>query len=217
MVLWRAAAALGVTTTALASLSALCATTVYRGFAGPSAWETRRGLPTFTDCRDVAQVYADGHHGGRVEAYRLAVTRPLQLGDLTEDVVEIGALREALATVGDDLEAWIAAQSFWRFGGDDFDFEAPPATDDDGNPFELCRAYTDTFRVADNPAFVALAARAGFDGFVYRGSFTSPAKFRRDVTVVEAESSYEDATLSCLEFRPFSPSQILPAAGGAAL
>ena len=185
---------------------------LYRGHGGTDVRRSKQPLPTFTDCKDIAAVYASDQPDGRVQAVHLDITNPLVLGDTCEDVVEIGNLKASLVGPGKveewEFEEWANLKSFWRFGGDEIDIDRPPESDSDGNPYKRELVYTDTYRIADDAQFVGLAQKAGFDGFAYRGTFTSDDRFLRPTDEIERTSSYDEITRSSMEFRPFSLNQI---------
>ena len=185
---------------------------LYRGH-GLGVTDTRCTLPTFTDVIDIAKVYAETHKGTVTKAV-LRLQNPLTLGDEAEDVVEIGFLTKALTQGGvapEQIRAWAKKQTYWRFDGNWIDLTNPPSYAGDGTPYVQDHAYTDTYRVADCPTFLALATQAGYDGYIYRGTFTSGHRLKRPEDVIAAESSFDPTTASALEFRPFRKNQIKPA------
>ncbi len=186
---------------------------LFRGYGGHDIAATRVTLPTFTDVKDIAAIYAEDKPAGRVQVARLLIQNPFPLGNLEEDVVEIGHLQPFLVGPGKisqaEFDEWVDRRSFWRLAGEEIDILSPPEFDADGRPFSRSQTYTDTYRVADDGEFLVLAKKAGFDGYAYRGTFTSGDRFVRPVSEIERDSSFDDSTASSLEFRPFTESQIV--------
>ena len=200
---------------------------VFRGEWGPEAVHpfdaTRLGAPTFSISPDIAEVYATGSDlpeaTPRVRACVLDIRRPLQLGSPDEDVVDFGAVRDALTASGDVSdqevrEAWSRLSGYLR--------HYPPSSlgnplaDEDPDCFTLGFHhaadisdidYTDTHTVADSDGMRQLAERAGFDGFVYTGTFTSPDRFSRSLDEC-IEAGFDDAGSMAVEYRPFRRDQV---------
>ena len=200
--------------------------TVYRGEWGPLVEHpfdaTRLVTPTFSASPDVASVYAmDPWEGGsdpgprRVGAYHLDIRNPLQLGSNDEDVVDFGSLRLALMSNGAVSEAEVR-QAFVELGGirhfPAAELAKPPCDRDPAyhspSPEDVNDVdYTDTYQVADSPRFVELARRAGFDGMVYMGVFTSSDQFHRPMEDA-IEAGYDDLCSMAMEYRPFERAQV---------
>lgn len=201
---------------------------VFRGEWGPvveDAFDSTRdgALPTFTTSPDVAAVYSmgEGFGGpGRIRAVALDIRAPLQIGSLEEDVVDFGDLCERLTESGKVSEQEV--RSAWMQLGDrvrhwDADALATKPSDRDDpewgtdgyGPEDISgEDYVDTYAVADHPAFVELATRAGFDGFNYMGTFTSSDMFIRSMDEAIADG-YDDTCVASVEWRPFRRDQVV--------
>ena len=203
---------------------------VFRGEHGPLVDDpfdaTRLNTPSFTASPDVACVYATGSgqfsRHARVRACVLDIRNPLQLGNLQEDVVDFGMLRDALVATGKvtDTEvrwAWARSEGYLRHWSVSELAKSPEQRDD---PQEYCLGwphtledisdedYTESYRIADSLGFVQLAHQAGFDGFVYQGVFTSPDQFDRPMEQVIA-AGYDNDLSMAMEYRPFHREQVL--------
>ena len=200
---------------------------VYRGEWGPPADHpfdaTRSASPTFTASPDVAAVYATGSDAGRtnarVRACVLDIRRPLQLGSLLEDVVDFGQLRDALiasgeVSDGEVREAWANVDGYLRhYPRSEL---AKPVQDQECEAFSRYSHaeadiadddYTDTYAIADDEGMRALAVRAGYDGYIYQGTFTSPDLFDRPLADCIA-AGYDHTCSMAVEYRPFHRDQV---------
>lgn len=195
--------------------------TVYRGqYAdsdSPAAIESKLPSIPFTISPDVASVYAC--HSGvypqvpRVSACYLDIRNPVVLGEL-DPLVTLREFWEALQPSG-KVTYEEAADAFGRtgfvrlineesedFGGDYMQFS--PASDD----VLTEDSYIDVYRVADNARCVELVKRAGYDGIVFHGPFTSEDLFDRDRETIAA-AGYDFLDDSALEYRVFDASQVV--------
>jgi hypothetical protein len=188
---------------------------LYRAHRDNDAFKAteRNTLPTFTDSKDIAGVYAGdsgrggpGSEGSRVGRFTLDIKNPLRVGDLTEPVVQYGHLLSELTKGGKvteaEVRAWANDFDQWVYDGEQVVLSHGEVVGDPGG------VYSDANRVADNPGFLALAKKAGYDGYLYRGVFTSGDLLERGAKVVEADSSYDDLGDSSLEARPFFAEQV---------
>ncbi len=181
---------------------------LYRGHAAadPSLATNQTTLPTFTDVKEIASVYAEQQERGRVGRYGLSVRNPLLLGDLTEDVATYQNLETALTVTGqvpaERFRAWADRFAHWRYDGEWIELTLAEA---EGN---LNETYSDTYAIADDAGFLRLALEAGYDGYLYRGTFIAEARFHRPPLEIAASSSYDYETASALEARPFYAHQI---------
>jgi len=197
---------------------------VFRGEWGPlaeSAFQATK-LPSvpFSSSPDIASVYAltsprnfDPLNTPRVSAAFLNLTNPLQLGHPFEDVVEVGSLVEMMtaggAVTADEVKAAFAlTDGYIRHlpaGGNP---ELDDWEDFSGDSADLQSwDYAYNHDVADNPAFVELAKRAGFDGFTFTGLFTSSDKFTRPLELAAADG-YDHGLAQAPEYRAFYPEQV---------
>jgi hypothetical protein len=139
---------------------------LYRGHAAadPSLATNQTTLPTFTDVKEIASVYAEQQERGRVGRYGLSVRNPLLLGDLTEDVATYQNLETALTVTGqvpaERFRAWADRFAHWRYDGEWIDLTLAEA---EGN---LNETYSDTYAIADDAGFLRLALEAGYDGYL---------------------------------------------------
>ncbi|MEX3556907.1 MAG: hypothetical protein VB135_00280 [Burkholderia sp.] len=197
---------------------------VFRGEWGPLAESPflATHLPSvpYSSSPDIASVYAltsprnfDPLNTPRVSAAFLNLTNPLQLGHPFEDVVEVGSLVE-LMTAGGAVTADEVKAAFARTDGYIRHLPAGgnPELDDwedfSGDPAELQSwDYAYNHDVADNPAFVELAKRAGFDGFTFTGLFTSSDQFTRPLELAAADG-YDHGLAQAPEYRAFYPEQV---------
>lgn len=199
---------------------------VYRGEWGPLADHpfdaTKCPTPPFSASPDVASVYAASGSWGdgpaRVGAYHLDIRNPMQVGTLDEDVVELGALCDALTATGKVSAAEVRAAfaTLERIRHYPPEELAKPVQEQE--PCDFCNGpadalsefdYTDTYVVADSPVFVELARRAGFDGMVLLGTFTSADRFHRPMEEAIA-AGYDHDLSAALEFRAFDRAQVRP-------
>ena len=180
----------------------------YRGHSAedPSLARKETTLPSFTDSKDIASVYAGKGDGARVSRVNLDIKNPLKLGDVQEDVVSFGDLESAITASGkvskEEFRRWANSLDLWRLDGEEINLTVAESS---GN---LADVYTDTYSAADSSALLELAKRAGYDGYVYRGTFVSEDAFNRATKDVAKDSSYDRSTFSALEARPFSKNQI---------
>lgn len=168
---------------------------VYRGEWGGdpaqnSFANTQLGLPTFTDAKALAEVYANDGEGGRVREVYLAIQNPLRFGE-SDGVVnkaEFKKLAKALKLTAAESADLVSAGG-WVVDGEPQSFDnikAVPAG-----------AYVEAPTLADT-AFIQERAKAlGFDGIIIRGIFTAD---------VEPVGSFDGVT--ALEYRPFSMDQV---------
>lgn len=199
---------------------------VFRGEWGPLAEHpfdaTTLPTPPFSASPDVASVYAmdpwaTARERGpsRVGAYYLDLRQPLQLGSLDEDVVDFGVLRDALTASGavterELREAFADLEGVRHFPPAEL---AKPPRDRDVAHFSPSadavgdEDYVDTYRVADSPRFVELARRAGYDGMMFMGTFTSPDLFHRSIDDA-IEAGYDDTCSMAMEYRVFDRDQV---------
>jgi len=171
-------------------------------------YATLTELPTFSDSARIAGAYAGRQgEGTRTGAYKVRMDNPLVLGDINEDVVELGDLRKALE---DKLppgrfDQWVKdfndSEKF-RYDGDWKNINSLSDAQRD-------RAYTDTYRLGDDAHFVAIAKRAGYDGLIHRGTFVTNIGHPEEGGM--GWGSYDPDTLSGMEYRPFNAEQIEPA------
>jgi hypothetical protein len=145
---------------------------VYRGFHGKGHDHTvtRLGVSTYTDSASVAAVYATNpsHKDDKAENPMITVAwlrpkKPYQLGCDEEDVVSWQQLRETLDLTEAERETLLDLP--WRDNGE---WTAVPH-----GAWPNPEVYTDSYRVADSPAFIEMLRQRGYDSFCMRGTFTS--------------------------------------------
>ncbi len=149
---------------------------VYRGYNGEheraNAFEsTNRGTPTFTDDPDMASAFAELTGRGAVGQYYLSISNPLSF-DNESFVSPNSAFLQSLDGGPEYIQC---LQSEYE------DFA------EDG---------IDNYFIADDPRFVSIAKKNGYDGLVYVGS-----------------NHGEEV----LEYRPFYPEQVKSALGNSGL
>lgn len=156
---------------------------VYRGQHGDNSDELRSllGSLTFCDLKEIAQVYArhpnDSVRFTEAEQPRLltatvAITNPLFVTP-TDPFVDFSLLLEKLPL--DAIKAfalkhasWVEDTSVWV---EEYASEfASPAELLEKIPAALSQLYIQAYPLLDDPDFVALAVKNGFDGAVHAGS-----------------------------------------------
>lgn len=187
---------------------------LFRGHAGDDPSKSMTALPTFTDSARVAGTYAGTFatdlNQKRTGFYRVQMNNPLVLGRTDEDVVELGDLRKAFQGKVPDrrFNNWVKDfddSGKWRYDGDWTRLSTL-------TPEQREQAYTDTYRVGDDGHFVSMAKQAGYDGLIARGTFvTDIGEPGQPGLGGKGWGSYDPTTLSSMEYRPFSPSQVQPA------
>ena len=190
---------------------------VYRGeFGGDTdTFNTNLTTPSFSESKYVAGDYAADGDNARVSQVYLSIKNPIQLGDMVEDVVTYSELKEKLAPQNPEekilFEEMIKYAANWRgYEGSPMDGGGvdPTVSNLDGvlnNPGAgRDNPYTDTFTVADSPAFVKLAKARGYDGAIYNGVFTATDK----AGVIPADVLDDLEGDGAIEYRPFHPTQI---------
>jgi hypothetical protein len=181
---------------------------LFRGHQEEDPHRAIVAIPTYTDSAQVAGIYARPARGSRVGFYKVKMKNPLVLGNLDEDVVELGDIRKAFEGKVPEkrLENWIRDfddSTKWRSAETGDWTRLSMHTDVLGKPRD--EAYTDTYRVGDDMHFVEMAKAAGYDGIIARGTFTgSPEAYGRGV------GSYDFGTASVMEYRPFHKEQAEP-------
>ncbi|MFD1043200.1 hypothetical protein [Pseudoxanthomonas kaohsiungensis] len=193
---------------------------VYRGQYGPTdepnAQHTRLPSVPYTVSPDVASVYAAGNDGftaiPRVSACYLDLRNPMQLGDLEDPMITFAQFEAAITANGrvspaEAREAFAGIAGYLRHHPPAFDYDRDDPDDGVVDPADLVpHDYTDCYSVADDARCVELAQRAGYDGFVFQGIFTSEDQFDRPKDVVEA-AGFEFCGGMALEYRTFHPDQ----------
>ncbi|MBB3923711.1 hypothetical protein [Xanthomonas arboricola] len=197
---------------------------VFRGEWGPlaeSSFSASKLLSlTFSSSPDVASVNAltqlrewSPDNFPRVTAAYLNLRAPLTLGYPMEDVVGLDFLSEKMTAGGKVTDhevrtAFAATKGYIRHLPAGADPQIDDWEDFSGDPAELQPwDYAYAHDVADNPEFVELAKKAGFDGFIFTGLFTSADEFTRHIELAVADG-YDDRLSQSPEYRAFYEHQV---------
>ncbi|MGZ1522152.1 hypothetical protein [Xanthomonas citri] len=174
----------------------------------------------FSSSPDVASVYAltqprewGQDNVPRVTAAYLNLRAPLTLGDPMEDVVGLDFLFEKMTAGGKVTEdeirtAFAATKGYIRHLPAGADPQVDDWEDFSGDPAELQPwDYAYAQDVADNPEFVELAKKAGYDGFMFTGLFASADEFMRP-SELAVPDGYDDRLSQAPEYRAFYEHQV---------
>lgn len=180
---------------------------VYRGEYGLLALQTDLSTISFTDSREVAQLYAESPNNVTrtaedpfIISADVDMQRPfVHLDDRFIDLEDLVRAFESEAYPASRIREILIDNFEWSRDGERvFDEEV---TDD---------SYADTYRIFDSEMVLDMAREAGYDGFVYHGAIPGMSQLTESVRA-EAEllSSYNDQNFSVIEVRPFTGSQVI--------
>ena len=202
---------------------------VFRGehTTDPDQFNTYLSAPTFSESPYIAGDYAADATQGRVTANYLDITNPLNLGE-AEDVLTYSELQRLLQPRDKEetelMRDIVAKARNWR-GWDGSPMDSPiasrmhqPVTMDEldevlaGNTpgmsnWSRVEPYTDTFNITDNPSFIDLASRRGYDGTLHNGNFVATD----DMNVIPSNIANRLESDGAMEYKPFRLDQIHPA------